>query len=66
VADQELFARTRAFLDHGARGLVYGRNIFQHPEPAAMIRALLAMLHEDASAEQAAVLLDQEGWTHRT
>jgi Transposase, Mutator family len=51
------FARTRAMLDQGARGLVSGRNIFRHPAPAAMTRALLAMLHDDASAEQAGALL---------
>jgi class I fructose-bisphosphate aldolase len=57
VAEHDLFARTRAMLDQGARGLVSGRNIFRHPAPAAMTRALLAMLHDDASAEQAGALL---------
>lgn len=57
VADQELFARTRAMLDQGAKGLVYGRNIFQHDVPAAMTRALMAMLHDDLPAEQAGAVL---------
>jgi class I fructose-bisphosphate aldolase len=57
VADDALFARTRIMLDSGAKGLVYGRNIFGHPDPTAMTRALLAMLHDDVSAERAGALL---------
>jgi class I fructose-bisphosphate aldolase len=57
VSDVDLFARTRAVLDQGARGIVYGRNIIQHPAPAAITRALMAMLHEDLSAEQARTVL---------
>jgi DhnA family fructose-bisphosphate aldolase class Ia len=59
VADQDLFARTRALLDQGARGLVYGRNVFQHEAPAAMTMALMAMLHDDLSPEQAAAALTE-------
>jgi DhnA family fructose-bisphosphate aldolase class Ia len=57
VADEELFARTRAMLDQGAKGLVYGRNIFQHDAPAAMTRALMAMVHDDLPAERAGAVL---------
>jgi fructose-bisphosphate aldolase, class I len=58
VGDAELLVRTRAVLDQGAAGIVYGRNIVQHRSPPALTRALLAMLHEDASVERAASLLD--------
>jgi len=47
VDDEQLLARTRALLDQGASGIVYGRNIIQHTHPAAMTGALIAMLHED-------------------
>lgn len=57
VADDELLARTRAVLDQGARGIVYGRNIIQHEAPAAITRALMAMLHEDLSVDQARAVL---------
>lgn len=57
VDDRELLERTRAVLDQGARGIVYGRNIVQHPDPAGVTRALLAMLHEDADVEQALELI---------
>lgn len=54
VDDRTLLQRTRAVLDQGARGIVYGRNIIQHERPAAIAQALLAILHDDLSAEQAA------------
>jgi DhnA family fructose-bisphosphate aldolase class Ia len=39
-----------AFLAQGAHGLVYGRNIYQHPIPGLV--AVMAMIHERASAER--------------
>lgn len=60
VSDAELLARTRAVLDQGARGIVYGRNIIQHPSPAGMTAALMAMLHLDLSAEQAGQVLAEK------
>ncbi|MFM8352994.1 MAG: class I fructose-bisphosphate aldolase [Actinomycetales bacterium] len=53
VPDAELLERTAGVLRSGARGIVYGRNIIQHPKPAAMTRALMAMLHENATPAQA-------------
>lgn len=60
VPDRELFARTAAVLEAGAAGIVYGRNIVQHDQPRAITKALLAMLHEDASAEDAAEIATKE------
>ncbi len=54
----ELLSRTAALIQAGASGVVYGRNIFQHPRMEAMIRGLRAIIHEGASAEAAAELLD--------
>ncbi len=45
VSDDELLARTRAVLDAGARGIVYGRNVIQHGDPAGMVRALRTVVH---------------------
>lgn len=60
VGDEELLRRTRAVLDQGARGLVYGRNIIAHPRPAGITRALMAVLHEDAGVEDALALIGGE------
>jgi class I fructose-bisphosphate aldolase len=45
--------RSYAFLQQGARGLVYGRNIYQHPNPTQVVKAFMAMIHHDASPEEA-------------
>jgi putative autoinducer-2 (AI-2) aldolase len=37
----------------GASGVDFGRNIWQAPHPVAMIRALRAIVHDDASVERA-------------
>ena len=58
VADLELLTRTKKVLDQGAAGIVYGRNIIQHANPAGMTRALMSMLHENAGVEQAAAHLE--------
>jgi class I fructose-bisphosphate aldolase len=52
LADRELLERTAAVLEQGAAGIVYGRNIIQHRDPAAMTRALMALTHEGATAEE--------------
>jgi fructose-bisphosphate aldolase, class I len=57
VADEVILQRTAALIAQGARGIVYGRNIIQHPKPGAMTRALMAVLHENATPEQALKLL---------
>lgn len=53
VEDDELLRRTEAVLAQGACGIVYGRNVIQHPRPAALVAALMGILHEGLSAEQA-------------
>jgi fructose-bisphosphate aldolase, class I len=57
VSDEVILQRTADLIAQGARGIVYGRNIIQHPNPAAMTRALMAVLHENATPAQAAKLL---------
>jgi class I fructose-bisphosphate aldolase len=49
----QVFARSRVLLDQGAVGMVYGRNVYQHANPAAVVSALMAMIHNGASAEDA-------------
>jgi DhnA family fructose-bisphosphate aldolase class Ia len=50
---RQVFQRSRVLLDQGAAGMVYGRNVYQHAEPAAVVLGLMAMIHEGASAETA-------------
>ena len=53
VSDEVLLQRTAALLEQGASGIVYGRNIIQHPNPAAITKALMAMVHENVGAAKA-------------
>jgi fructose-bisphosphate aldolase, class I len=58
VSDEELLSRTEALLAQGAGGIVYGRNIIQHRDPAAIVRALMSMLHGGLSASAAMSLME--------
>jgi len=42
-----------AVMKAGGRGVVVGRNIFQHPNPAGMVRAIRAIVHEGEEPEKA-------------
>jgi len=55
--DIEVLRRTEQVIAQGAAGIVYGRNIIQHPNPAGMTKALLAIVHNGVTAERAAGLL---------
>jgi class I fructose-bisphosphate aldolase len=55
--DSEILKRTEQVIAQGAAGIVYGRNIIQHANPAGMTKALLAIVHEGAKAEEAAAFL---------
>jgi DhnA family fructose-bisphosphate aldolase class Ia len=58
VPDHEILTRTHALIEQGASGIVYGRNIFQHPHPARMVRACQALIHEGATVAQAMAVLE--------
>ncbi|MGV3613773.1 MAG: class I fructose-bisphosphate aldolase [Fimbriimonas sp.] len=51
--DAEILKRTEGLMRQGAKGIVYGRNVIQHENPAGMTRALMAVVHDGASAEEA-------------
>ena len=45
--------KSAALLAQGANGMVYGRNIYQHENPGAVVRALMAMIHDGADGDAA-------------
>ena len=49
VSDEEILQRTIDLLAQGASGIVYGRNIIQHPRPAAITKALMGVVHDHLS-----------------
>ncbi|MBB4574830.1 class I fructose-bisphosphate aldolase [Rhizobium lentis] len=54
-----VFAKSAALMQQGAMGMVYGRNIYQHANPSAVVRGLMAIIHQDASGEEAVAIYRQ-------
>ena len=44
--------KSAAILAQGARGMVYGRNVYQHDNPRAVVAALMALIHDGVSGEE--------------
>lgn len=61
VPDDELMERTHTLMQQGAKGIVYGRNVIQHDDPSAMTRALMSIVHDGASPENAMHVLNSNG-----
>jgi class I fructose-bisphosphate aldolase len=59
AADVEILRRTYEVMRQGARGIVYGRNVIQHTSPQGMTRALMAIVHDNSTPEQAARVLTE-------
>ena len=57
VSDREILERTQGLLQQGAAGIVYGRNIIQHPNPKGITKALMAMVHDDAGVDDALAMI---------
>jgi fructose-bisphosphate aldolase, class I len=57
TSDDEIVNRTYELMRQGAAGIVYGRNVIQHERPAHMVRALMALVHNAATPEQAMAIL---------
>ena len=57
VTDREILERTIALLREGASGIVYGRNIIQHAKPADITKALMGIVHDNLSVDQALAML---------
>ncbi len=45
ASDEQVLERTREVMRLGAAGIVYGRNVIQHADPAGMTRRLMAIVH---------------------
>jgi fructose-bisphosphate aldolase, class I len=54
-----VFDKSAALMRQGAMGMVYGRNIYQHANPGAVVRGLMAIIHKDAGGEEAFAVYQQ-------
>jgi class I fructose-bisphosphate aldolase len=55
--EEEILRRTFDLMRQGAAGIVYGRNVVQHERPSQMTHALMALVHDEATPEQALMIL---------
>ena len=57
VSDREILERTQGLLAQGAAGIVYCRNMIQHPNSKSITQALMVMVHQNASVDEALTLI---------
>ena len=58
--EREVFEFVYDGMQKGAIGLNLGRNVWQHDHPVAMIKALRAIVHENATVEEAEGIFQTE------
>jgi class I fructose-bisphosphate aldolase len=56
-SDQEILEMVKGSIDAGGSGASIGRNVFQHRDPTAMVRAICAVVHEGAGVDDAVKIL---------
>jgi len=59
VTDRDVLEMVAGAMEAGARGVAIGRNIFQHRDPIAMVRAIAKIVHEGVSVEEVLPLLGE-------
>jgi len=59
--DMEVLEMVQASLEAGARGVSIGRNVFQHENPTRITQALVGIVHQRVTAQEAYRLLQGEG-----
>ncbi len=52
-SDRDILEMVKGAMEAGASGTSIGRNIFQHENPAGMVRAICMMVHGERSVEEA-------------
>lgn len=58
-SEEEMFANIRGAIDNGAKGVIMGRNICRHENIAGVCRAIAAIIHQDATVEEALAILNK-------
>lgn len=54
-----VLAKSAALMAQGASGMVYGRNVYQHDNPSRVVKALMAIIHQGASGQDALEIYQQ-------
>ena len=61
---RECFEMTYQGMQAGANGITYGRNIWQHEYPAAVMRGLVAIVHNNATVDEAMQIAEDCAGAH--
>jgi DhnA family fructose-bisphosphate aldolase class Ia len=51
--EQRIFTLVRESLEAGGAGVSVGRNVFQHPHPRRMMKAIYQMVHKNIPVSRA-------------
>ena len=54
--DRAVLEAVAGAMEAGAMGVAIGRNVWQHPDPAGMVRALVALVHGGATVDEALLI----------
>jgi len=57
-SDRDILEMVRGAIDAGGAGVSIGRNVFQHENPTKMVRAISAIVFDDAGVDDALALLN--------
>lgn len=57
---QTVLEQTAILVRNGAAGVIFGRNIFQHPNPPAMVQALRHLVHAGGTVQEALQMVEEE------
>ncbi|MEM4297475.1 MAG: fructose-bisphosphate aldolase, partial [Nitrososphaerota archaeon] len=55
--DKDVLEMAYGAVQAGAMGVTFGRNVFQHPNPSAMVKALRMIVIDGKSVDEAAEAL---------
>ncbi len=56
-SDRDMVQMVKDAMDCGAKGIVFGRNVWQHKQPAKILKALTAIVHEGQSVSKALTIV---------
>ncbi|GJQ20142.1 MAG: aldolase [Bacteroidia bacterium] len=60
-SDMDMLQMVKDAMDAGARGIVFGRNVWQHAHPSGILHALAAIVHQGASVKDALAMVGSGG-----
>ncbi|MDQ1280600.1 MAG: fructose-bisphosphate aldolase / 2-amino-3,7-dideoxy-D-threo-hept-6-ulosonate synthase [Thermoproteota archaeon] len=58
ISDDECLKRIKSVIDGGGAGGAFGRNVTTHPNPDKIVKAIMMIVHEGASVEEAKKILE--------